>query len=56
MMSVGQIVTLKKDMSRRLKVLAISDYDIVTVLDLKDGEVREFDINALQSVWSRKEN
>lgn len=28
-MRVGQIVTLKKNTSRRLRVLAISDWDIV---------------------------
>ena len=35
-MRVGQIVTLKKNTSRRLRVLAISDWDIVTVMDLAD--------------------
>lgn len=49
-MRVGQIVTLKKNTSRRFKVLAISDWDIVTVWDLIDKTEREFDINLLQRV------
>lgn len=39
-MRVGQIVTLKKNTSRRLRVLAISDWDIVTVMDLADKTKR----------------
>lgn len=49
-MRVGQIVTLKKNTGRRFKVLAISDWDIVTVWDLIDKVEREFDINLLQRV------
>lgn len=49
-MRVGQIVTLKSETSRRFKVLAISDWDIVTVWDLIDKTEREFDINLLQRV------
>lgn len=41
-MRVGQIVTLKKNTSRRLRVLAISDWDIVTVMDLADKIKKEF--------------
>ena len=40
-MRVGQIVTLKKNTSRRLRVLAISDWDIVTVMDLADKTEKE---------------
>ena len=53
-MRVGQIVTLKSETSRRFKVLAISDWDIVTVWDLIDKTEREFDINLLQRVRRRK--
>ena len=40
-MRVGQVVTLKSETSRRFKVLAISDWDIVTVWDLIDKTERE---------------
>lgn len=53
-MRVGQIVTLKSETSRRFKVLAISDWDIVTVWDLIDKTEREFDINLLQRVRRNK--
>ncbi|UWD51542.1 MAG: hypothetical protein [Bacteriophage sp.] len=53
-MRVGQIVTLKSETSRRFKVLAISDWDIVTVWDLIDKTEREFDINLLQRVRRKK--
>ena len=53
-MRVGQIVTLKSETSRRFKVLAISDWDIVTVCDLIDKTEREFDINLLQRVRRKK--
>ena len=53
-MRVGQIVTLKSETSRRVKVLAISDWDIVTVWDLIDKTEREFDINLLQRVRRKK--
>ena len=53
-MRVGQIVTLKSETSRRFKVLAISDWDIVTVWDLIDKTEREFDINLLQRVMRKK--
>lgn len=53
-MRVGQIVTLKSETSRRFKVLAISDLDIVTVWDLIDKTEREFDINLLQRVRRKK--
>ena len=53
-MRVGQIVTLKSETSRRCKVLAISDWDIVTVWDLIDKTEREFDINLLQRVRRKK--
>lgn len=53
-MRVGQIVTLKNETSRRFKVLAISDWDIVTVWDLIDKTEREFDINLLQRVRRKK--
>ena len=53
-MRVGQIVTLKSETSRRFKVLAISDWDIVTVWDLIDKTKREFDINLLQRVRRKK--
>lgn len=53
-MRVGQIVTLKSETSRRFKVLAISDWDIVTVWDLIDETEREFDINLLQRVRRKK--
>lgn len=49
-MRVGQIVTLKKNTSRRLRVLAISDLDIVTVMDLADKTEKEFEIGQLQRV------
>lgn len=49
-MRVGQIVTLKKNTSRRLRVLAISDWDIVTVMDLADKTEKEFEIGQLQRV------
>lgn len=54
MVRVGQIVTLKSETSRRFKVLAISDWDIVTVWDLIDKTEREFDINLLQRVRRKK--
>lgn len=53
-MRVGQVVTLKSETSRRFKVLAISDWDIVTVWDLIDKTEREFDINLLQRVRRKK--
>ena len=53
-MRVGQIVTLKSETSRRFKVLAISDWDIVTVWDLIDKTEREFDINLFQRVRRKK--
>ena len=53
-MRVGQIVTLKSETSRRFKVLAISDWDIVTVWDLIDKTEREFDRNLLQRVRRKK--
>lgn len=53
-MRVGQIVTLKSETSWRFKVLAISDWDIVTVWDLIDKTEREFDINLLQRVRRKK--
>lgn len=53
-MRVGQIVTLKSETSRKFKVLAISDWDIVTVWDLIDKTEREFDINLLQRVRRKK--
>lgn len=53
-MRVGQIVTLKSETSRRFKVLAISDWDIVTVWDLIDKTERAFDINLLQRVRRKK--
>lgn len=53
-MRVGQIVTLKSETSRRFKVLAISDWDIVIVWDLIDKTEREFDINLLQRVRRKK--
>ena len=53
-MRVRQIVTLKSETSRRFKVLAISDWDIVTVWDLIDKTEREFDINLLQRVRRKK--
>lgn len=53
-MRVGQIVTLKSETNRRFKVLAISDWDIVTVWDLIDKIEREFDINLLQRVRRKK--
>lgn len=53
-MRVGQIVTLKSETSRRFKVLAISDWDIVTVWDLIDKTEREFDISLLQRVRRKK--
>lgn len=53
-MRVGQIVTSKSETSRRFKVLAISDWDIVTVWDLIDKTEREFDINLLQRVRRKK--
>ena len=53
-MRVGQIVTLKSETSRRFKVLAISDWDIVTVWDLIVKTEREFDINLLQRVRRKK--
>ena len=53
-MRVGQIVTLKSETSRRFKVLAISDWDIITVWDLIDKTEREFDINLLQRVRRKK--
>lgn len=53
-MRVGQIVTLKSETSRSFKVLAISDWDIVTVWDLIDKTEREFDINLLQRVRRKK--
>lgn len=53
-MRVGQIVTLKSETSRRFKVLAISDWDIVTVWDLIDKTEREFDINLPQRVRRKK--
>lgn len=49
-MRVGQIVTLKNNTSRRLRVLAISDWDIVTVMDLADKTEKEFEIGQLQRV------
>lgn len=53
-MRVGQIATLKKNTSRRLRVLAISDWDIVTVMDLADKTEKEFEIGQLQRVRRRK--
>ena len=47
-MSVGEIVTMKIDRTKRVKVLAISDYDIVTVQDVETGIRLEFDINDLE--------
>lgn len=55
-MRVGQIVTLKKNTSRRLRVLAISAWDIVTVMDLADKTKKEFEIGQLQRVRRRKQN
>lgn len=55
-MRVGQIVTLKKNTSQRLRVLAISDWDIVTVMDLADKTKKEFEIGQLQRVRRRKQN
>ena len=52
-MRVGQIVTLKKNTSRRLRVLAISDWDIVTVMDLAE---KEFEIGQLQRVRRIKQH
>lgn len=50
MMSLGEIVTMKIDRTKRVKVLAISDYDIVTVQDIKTGEKTKVDINQLESL------
>lgn len=47
-MSVGEIVTMKIDRTKRVKVLAISDYDIVTVQDIKTGVKLKIDINDLE--------
>ena len=55
-MRVGQIVTLKKNTSRRLRVLAISDWDIVTVMDLADKTEKEFEIGQLQRVRRLKQH
>lgn len=55
-MRVGQIVTLKKNTSRRLRVLAISDWDIVTVMDLADKTEKEFEIGQLQRVRRIKQH
>lgn len=55
-MRVGQIVTLKKNTSRRFRVLAISDWDIVTVIDLVDKTEREFEIGQLQRIRRRKQH
>ena len=46
--SVGEIVTMKIDRTKRVKVLAISDYDIVTVQDVETGIRLKFDINDLE--------
>lgn len=54
-MRVGQIVTLKKNISRRFRVLAISDWDIVTVLDLAAKTEKEFEIGQLQRLRRRKQ-
>lgn len=47
-MSVGEIVTIKIDRTKRFKVLAISDYDIVTVQDVETGIRFNIDINDLE--------
>jgi hypothetical protein len=46
--SVGEIVTMKIDRTKRVKVLAISDYDIVTVQDIETGVSLKIDINDLE--------
>lgn len=47
-MSVGEIVTMKIDRTKRVKVLAISAYDIVTVQDIETGVRLKIDINDLE--------
>lgn len=44
----GEIVTMKIDRTKRVKVLAISDYDIVTVQDIETGVRLKIDINDLE--------
>ena len=52
----SNIETLKKNTSRRLRVLAISDWDIVTVMDLADKTEKEFEIGQLQRVRRIKQH
>ena len=52
----GADSNIEKNTSRRLRVLAISDWDIVTVMDLADKTEKEFEIGQLQRVRRIKQH
>ena len=52
----GADSNIEENTSRRLRVLAISDWDIVTVMDLADKTEKEFEIGQLQRVRRIKQH